>query len=78
MTDTHDTITRLDSTDSEIDFDTFAGVYPAMPTPFDEDGDVVLDRLAEDARRLDEAGVAGLVPVGSTGESATLTHDEHA
>jgi 4-hydroxy-tetrahydrodipicolinate synthase len=77
MTDTHDAITRLDSTDSQIDFDTFAGVYPAMPTPFDEDGDVDHERLAEDARRLDEAGVEGLVPVGSTGESATLTHDEH-
>jgi 4-hydroxy-tetrahydrodipicolinate synthase len=58
-------------------YDTFAGLYPAMPTPFTEDGDIDHDRLAAAARRLDAAGVDGLVPVGSTGESATLTHDEH-
>jgi len=56
----------------------FSGVYPAMTTPFGEDESIDHDRLAADARRLEEAGVAGLVPVGSTGESATLTHDEHA
>ena len=63
-----------------IDHDTFAGVYPAMTTPFaGEDRDRIdHDQLAADARRLEAAGVEGLVPVGSTGESATLTHDEHA
>ncbi|MFC4358725.1 4-hydroxy-tetrahydrodipicolinate synthase [Halobium salinum] len=55
----------------------FAGVYPAMTTPFDEDGGIDHDQLASDARRLEDAGVDGVVPVGSTGESATLTHDEH-
>ncbi|MFB6112635.1 MAG: 4-hydroxy-tetrahydrodipicolinate synthase [Halodesulfurarchaeum sp.] len=53
------------------------GVFPAMTTPFDEDEQIDHDLLAEDARRLEAAGVDGLVPVGSTGESATLTHDEH-
>ncbi len=56
----------------------FSGVYPAMTTPFREDRSIDHDRLAADARRLEAAGVDGLVPVGSTGESATLTHDEHA
>ena len=56
----------------------FRGVYPAMTTPFGEDDRIDHDRLAADARRLEATGVAGLVPVGSTGESATLTHDEHA
>jgi 4-hydroxy-tetrahydrodipicolinate synthase len=56
----------------------FSGVYPAMTTPFREDRRIDHDRLATDARRLEAAGVDGLVPVGSTGESATLTHDEHA
>ncbi|NHX36343.1 MULTISPECIES: 4-hydroxy-tetrahydrodipicolinate synthase [Halolamina] len=56
----------------------FSGVYPAMTTPFREDESIAHDRLAADARRLEAAGVDGLVPVGSTGESATLTHDEHA
>ena len=62
-----------------IDHDTFAGAYPAMTTPFvDGDRDSIdHDQLAADARRLADAGVAGLVPAGSTGESATLTHDEH-
>ncbi|WP_313690984.1 4-hydroxy-tetrahydrodipicolinate synthase [Halorarum halobium] len=57
--------------------DTFAGVYPAMTTPFTDSNDVDHEQLAADARRLEAAGVDGLVPVGSTGESATLTHDEH-
>ncbi|MDY6818349.1 MAG: 4-hydroxy-tetrahydrodipicolinate synthase [Halobacteriales archaeon] len=57
--------------------DTFAGVYPAMTTPFTQSTDIDHDRLARNAHRLEAAGVDGLVPVGSTGESATLTHDEH-
>jgi 4-hydroxy-tetrahydrodipicolinate synthase len=56
---------------------TFGGVYPAMTTPFEEDGSIDFEQLRADARRLETAGVDGLVPVGSTGESATLTHDEH-
>jgi len=59
---------------TEIDF---TGVFPAMTTPFTSDGRIDHETLAEDAQRLEEAGVAGLVPAGSTGESATLTHDEH-
>jgi 4-hydroxy-tetrahydrodipicolinate synthase len=53
------------------------GVYPAMTTPFTSDGSIDFDQLRDDATRLEDAGVDGLVPVGSTGESATLTHDEH-
>ena len=59
---------------SEIDL---RGVYPATTTPFDGDGSIDHDQLRADARRLEAAGVDGLVPVGSTGESATLSHDEH-
>ncbi|SDY47657.1 4-hydroxy-tetrahydrodipicolinate synthase [Halobellus clavatus] len=55
----------------------FTGVFPAMTTPFDENEEIDHELLAADARRLEDAGVAGLVPAGSTGESATLTHDEH-
>jgi 4-hydroxy-tetrahydrodipicolinate synthase len=55
----------------------FSGVYPAMTTPFTPEGDIDFEQLRTDATRLVEAGVDGLVPVGSTGESATLTHDEH-
>ncbi|RDZ65145.1 4-hydroxy-tetrahydrodipicolinate synthase [Haloferax sp. Atlit-12N] len=55
----------------------FRGVYPAMTTPFHEDGSIDFEQFQADVRRLEEAGVDGIVPVGSTGESATLTHDEH-
>jgi 4-hydroxy-tetrahydrodipicolinate synthase len=55
----------------------FRGVYPAMTTPFHESGSIDFETLRTDARRLADAGVDGLVPVGSTGESATLSHDEH-
>ena len=53
------------------------GVFPAICTPFDADERIDFETLQTDARRLEAAGVDGLVPVGSTGESATLTHDEH-
>lgn len=55
--------------------DRFNGVFTALITPF-KDGSV--DLLAFDAliERQLEAGVAGLVPVGTTGEAATLSDDE--
>jgi 4-hydroxy-tetrahydrodipicolinate synthase len=55
----------------------FRGVYPAMTTPFHENGSIDFQTLRTSAQRLADAGVDGLVPVGSTGESATLSHDEH-
>jgi 4-hydroxy-tetrahydrodipicolinate synthase len=54
----------------------FPGVLTALITPF-RDGVVDHDALA---RLVDDQianGINGLVPCGSTGESATLTHDEH-
>ncbi len=54
----------------------FAGTYTALVTPF-RNGQVDYDAF----RRLIEAqiagGVDGIVPVGTTGESPTLSHDEH-
>ena len=57
--------------------DTYTGVFPAMTTPFHDDERIDHETLADHARRLEAAGVDGLVPVGTTGESATMTHDEH-
>jgi 4-hydroxy-tetrahydrodipicolinate synthase len=57
--------------------DLLTGVFPAMVTPFDDDDSIDFETLRDDVRRLESAGVDGLVPVGSTGESATLSHDEH-
>lgn len=54
----------------------FQGVYTALVTPF-RNGKVDTDALN---RLVDEqvaAGVAGIVPVGTTGESPTLTYEEH-
>jgi dihydrodipicolinate synthase (EC 4.2.1.52) len=55
---------------------TLEGVYPAITTPFDDD-QIDHDQLAQNARFMEAAGVDGIVPVGSTGESATLSHEEH-
>ena len=57
--------------------DTFTGVFPAMTTPFHDDESIDHDTLRAHAQRLEAAGVDGVVPVGTTGESATMTHDEH-
>lgn len=54
----------------------FAGTFTALITPF-RDGS--LDREAFKALidRQVEAGITGIVPVGTTGESPTLGRDEH-
>lgn len=54
----------------------FTGCLTALITPF-RDGAVDHAALAELVEAQIAAGVDGLVPCGSTGESATLTHDEH-
>jgi 4-hydroxy-tetrahydrodipicolinate synthase len=55
----------------------FHGVLPALITPFTDDGDAIdAPSLAAIVDRLVRAGVAGLVPGGSTGEFTTLTHAE--
>ncbi len=78
MTDTTTTTPyTTDETDRETTDEPFEGVYPAMTTPFTDDDAVDHDQLAANARYLERAGVDGVVPVGSTGESATMTHDEH-
>ena len=54
----------------------FRGVFTALVTPFRRGA---LDEAAFVAlvERQIAAGVHGLVPVGTTGETATLSHDEH-
>jgi len=55
----------------------FQGVYCAMVTPFTTQDEINVDGMRSNIEYLQKAGVAGLVPCGSTGESATLTFDEH-
>ncbi|MBW2240980.1 MAG: 4-hydroxy-tetrahydrodipicolinate synthase [Deltaproteobacteria bacterium] len=54
----------------------FEGVLTALVTPF-RDGTVDERALQELVEIQIAAGVDGLVPCGSTGESATLSHGEH-
>jgi len=52
------------------------GVIPALTTPFTEDGQVDHDFLARHAQWQVAAGCIGVVPLGSLGESATLSFEE--
>ena len=54
----------------------FRGVFPALVTPF-RGGAVDEDAFVALVERQIAGGVHGLVPVGTTGETATLSHDEH-
>ncbi|HLU50280.1 MAG TPA: 4-hydroxy-tetrahydrodipicolinate synthase [Planctomycetota bacterium] len=54
----------------------FKGSFVALVTPF-RDGQVDLERLEELVEFHVQSGTSGLVPCGTTGESATLSHDEH-
>jgi 4-hydroxy-tetrahydrodipicolinate synthase len=54
----------------------FTGCLTALITPFRE-GDIDRKALAELVEAQIAGGVHGLVPCGSTGESATLSHQEH-
>ena len=55
----------------------FRGAYTAMVTPLDRDGIVDEDGLRENVKFQIEKGIHGLVPVGTTGECATLSYEEH-
>ena len=55
----------------------FAGMSVAMATPFQENGEIDFGRLEEQVEFQIEAGTTALVPVGTTGESPTLSHKEH-
>ena len=54
----------------------FKGALPALVTPF-RDGQIDEDAFVALVERQIAGGVHGLVPVGTTGESATLSHEEH-
>lgn len=55
----------------------FSGVYTALVTPFATDGSVDYQKLNELVEFNINGGVAGIVAVGTTGESPTLRTDEH-
>ena len=57
----------------------FEGVLPAIITPFSRNSSQSLNTrgLLDNLEFLLSQGIDGVVPCGSTGESATLTFDEH-
>lgn len=54
----------------------FTGSYTALVTPFRR-GVVAFDELKKLVEFQIKAGIDGLIPVGTTGESPTVTHEEH-
>ncbi|MEO0070154.1 MAG: dihydrodipicolinate synthase family protein, partial [candidate division WOR-3 bacterium] len=54
----------------------FTGTYTALVTPF-KDGKVDYPALKRLVQAQIRAGVDGVVPVGTTGESPTLDFEEH-
>ena len=54
----------------------FAGAHTALVTPFKDDAldEVALTALIE---AQVQGGISGIIPVGTTGESPTLSHEEH-
>src|SRR5271166_3405706 len=54
----------------------FKGSFTALITPF-EGEEVDYDAFRHLVERQIAEGTHGLVPVGTTGESPTLNHDEH-
>ena len=56
----------------------FQGTYTALITPFNRDGSVDYGCLRALVDQQAAAGIAGVCPVGTTGESPTLDYEEHA
>ena len=55
----------------------FRGAYTAMVTPLDAKGEFDEDGLRKNVEFQIKHGIHGLVPVGTTGECATLNYEEH-
>jgi len=56
---------------------TFQGTYTALVTPFNRDESIDVGALEELVEFQIREGISGLVPMGTTGESPTLSHEEH-
>jgi len=54
----------------------FSGVYTALITPF-KNGRVDYDALGALIEKQYKSGIDGIVPCGTTGESPTLSYEEH-
>lgn len=52
------------------------GVFPPVPTPFDEQGEIAPDRLAANLRQLATTDLSGFIILGSNGEYLYLDEAE--
>jgi len=50
-----------------------SGIFPALTTPYREDGSVSIEHFKANLVRYNQTGVSGYVVIGSTGESVLLT-----
>jgi 4-hydroxy-tetrahydrodipicolinate synthase len=55
----------------------FKGVFPAIITPFKNDNLLDIEGLKRNIEFFEGSGISGIVPCGTTGESATLSFEEH-
>jgi 4-hydroxy-tetrahydrodipicolinate synthase len=55
----------------------FEGVYTALVTPFNKDGSIDEKALKDLVEFQIAEGITGLLPMGTTGESPTVTHEEN-
>lgn len=55
----------------------WTGCFTALVTPFNKDGKIDEDGFASNIEWQIKKKVAGIIPCGTTGESPTLTWDEH-
>jgi 4-hydroxy-2-oxoglutarate aldolase len=53
-----------------------SGIFPALTTPFDADGNVSISGMKHNIRLYNETGLAGYVVLGSTGESVLVSREE--
>jgi 4-hydroxy-2-oxoglutarate aldolase len=53
-----------------------SGIFPALTTPYHEDGSVSVEHFKADLLRYNKTGLAGYVVLGSTGESVLLSAAE--
>ena len=57
---------------------TYAGAFTALITPFDEKFQIDYVGFKKNIEFQIEEGISGIVAMGTTGESATVTHEEHS
>ncbi len=52
------------------------GIFPPIATPFDSDGELLVDAFVQNLERWAETELAGFLVLGSNGESAYLSDEE--